>query len=96
MIQSVMPKNKIAVTRADAPKESKGGILLPENATSETPNKGIVELVGGSVRENTGLDIMPGHTVFFSKYVGSQIKDEDTKLLIIESDDILMVQYEEK
>lgn len=74
--------NKIIVKRDEAITQTEGGILLAETAV-ELPAKGVVFLCGGKVK-----DVKEKDTVYFSRYVGTEIEFAGTKFLIMREDDV--------
>lgn len=74
---------------------TESGIVLPDTATKEKPERGEVIAVGaGKTLENgqkAGMDVKVGDKVIFSKYGPSEIKVDDEELLIISESDIMAV-----
>lgn len=72
----------------------RGGILLPDTATKERPEKGKVVAVGpgkfedGKVRP---LSVKKGDVVLFTKYGPSELKIDNKEYLIAKEDDVLAV-----
>jgi chaperonin GroES len=87
-------QDRIIVIRMDEESMTKGGIVIPDTA-KEKPIEGKVVAVGnGKVLDNgtvRTLDVKPGDTVIFGKYVGTEIKIEGQDRLILREDDILGV-----
>ena len=68
--------------------KTKGGLILPGNATKESKN--IAEVVGIGTGE--GLEeIKIGDKVVFEKYGNTEIKDEHKIYLIVELDKVLAI-----
>ena len=80
----VKPKPREEVT--------KGGIVLPDTA-QEKPQEGEVIAAGPGKMTDAGkripMDIKVGDTVLYSKYGGTEIKDDDEELIILRESDIL-------
>lgn len=74
---------------------TKLGIVLPDTATKEKPEKGEVMAVGpGKVLENgtrAAVQVKVGDKVVFKKYSPDEIKVGDDEYLIISEGDILAV-----
>lgn len=74
---------------------TKGGIILPETADKEKPEKGKVIACGPGKMLDSGtrapMDIKVGDTVVFKKYSPDEIKVEDKEYLILEESDIMGV-----
>jgi chaperonin GroES len=75
--------------------KTKTGIILPETAEKEKPEKGEVIAVGpGKILESGKRSEMPvkvGDKVLFTKYGPNEIKINDEELLIAGIDDILAI-----
>ncbi len=72
---------------------SKGGIILPDTA-KEKPQEGEVLAVGPGRLADDGtripMDIKAGDIVLYTKYGGTEIKDDDgEELIILRESDIL-------
>ncbi len=75
--------------------KTKAGILLPETAEKEKPEKGKVIAVGPGRRDEKGnlipVSVKPGQTVLFKKYGPDEIKVDDKEYLICKEEDILAI-----
>ncbi len=71
---------------------SKGGIILPDTA-KEKPQEGeVVEVGPGRVGEDgnrIAMELKKGDRVIYSKFAGTEYKDEDEDYLILRESDIL-------
>jgi chaperonin GroES len=71
---------------------SKGGIILPDTA-KEKPQEGeVVEVGPGRVAEDgsrIAMELKKGDRVIYSKFAGTEYKDEDKDYLIVRESDIL-------
>ena len=76
------------------PKEevSKGGIVLPDTA-KEKPQEGEIVAVGAGKLTDDGkrlpMDVVVGDKVIYSKYAGTEFKENDVELVIMRESDIL-------
>lgn len=74
---------------------TKSGIVLPDTAEKEKPEKGKVLAVGlGKMLKNGDripLSVKKGDTVLFTKYGPNEIKIDDKEILIANESDILAV-----
>ncbi len=76
------------------PKEevSKGGIVLPDTA-KEKPQEGSVVAVGAGKLTDDGkrlpMDVSAGDIVIYSKYAGTEFKEDGDELVIMRESDIL-------
>lgn len=87
--------DKVLVRRDDPETKTASGIFLPETG-KEKPKSGTIEAVGdGSINTETGkripLSVKKGDRIIFSSYSGTEVKLNDTELLIMSEDDILAV-----
>jgi chaperonin GroES len=87
--------HRVLVRRDEAAKESKGGILLPDNA-KERPQRGTVLAIGPGMwnearTARVPMEISVGQRVLFSAYAGSEIEEQGEKLSIMNESDILAV-----
>jgi chaperonin GroES len=75
--------------------KTKAGILLPESAEKEKPEKGRVIAVGPGRRDEKGnlipVSVKVGQTVLFKKYGPDEIKVDDKEYLICKEEDILAI-----
>lgn len=75
--------------------KTESGILLPETAEKDRPEKGKVVAVGPGRKTSAGkiipLDVKVGDKVIFTKYGPNEIEIEDKKYLIAREDDILAI-----
>jgi chaperonin GroES len=71
---------------------TKGGIILPDTA-KEKPQRGTVIAVGPGRLDEEGkripMEVKKGDKVIYSKYAGSEIKQNDEEVLILRESDIL-------
>jgi chaperonin GroES len=78
--------------------KTKTGILLPESAEKEKPEKGKVIAVGPGRRDEKGnlipVSVKVGQTVLFKKYGPDEIKVDDKEYLICKEEDILAIVEE--
>jgi chaperonin GroES len=75
--------------------KTKTGILLPESAEKEKPEKGKVIAVGPGRKDEKGnlipVSVKVGQTVLFKKYGPDEIKVDDKEYLICKEEDILAI-----
>jgi chaperonin GroES len=78
--------------------KTKAGILLPESAEKEKPEKGKVIAVGPGRRDEKGnlipVSVKVGQIVLFKKYGPDEIKVDDKEYLICKEEDILAIVEE--
>jgi chaperonin GroES len=74
---------------------SVSGIIIPETASKDRPQKGEVLAVGPGKRNEDGermkLEVVPGDIVIFSKYAPDEITLENEEYFIAREDQILAI-----
>ena len=92
MIKPLGDRVVIEVSEGDL--KTASGIVLPDTA-KEKPQKGKVVAVGtGKILENgqrAAIDVKAGDSIIFSKYAGTEIKEDGKDYLIVSERDILAV-----
>ena len=75
--------------------KSPGGIIIPDTARKEKPERGEVIAIGpgkrGDDNELIPVDVKVGDTVVFSKYGYDEIKIDDEEYYIISESNILAI-----
>lgn len=73
--------------------ESKGGIILPDNAVQPTCKAEVIEVGPGHFENGQlyPLTVEPGQTVLIGKYSGTEVEVDDEKLIILPEQDILAI-----
>lgn len=75
--------------------KSPGGIIIPDTARKEKPERGVVVAVGEGKRNERGemlpMRITVGSTVVFSKYGFDEIEINDVEYYILSESNILAV-----
>ncbi len=95
-IDDIKPLGDRVIVKPE-PKESKtqSGIIIPDTAGKEKPEKGEVIAVGpGELSENgqrLPMEVKVGQKVMFTKYSPSEIEVDGEELLVIRQKDILAV-----
>lgn len=88
--------NRVIVRPENSAEKTKGGIYLPETASKEKPQMGVVVSVGtGRILDNgtkVAMEVKINDQVIFSKYAGTEIKINDVEHLILSETDILAIQ----
>jgi chaperonin GroES len=87
--------NNILVRRAEAVKQTPGGLYIPDRAQA-TQQEGEVLAVGsGKMLENgtrTEFSVKPGDCIIFTAYAGSEVVLGKEKYLILSEDEVLAVK----
>lgn len=79
------PLGKRALVKVqEEAKKTASGIIIPDSASKEKPQKGEVVAVSNEVDE-----LKVGQVVIFAKYSGSEIILNDEKYLVLNYEDIL-------
>lgn len=84
--------DRVVVRPSSEEDVTKGGIILPDTA-KEKPQRGVVIAVGPGRLDEEGkrvpMEVKKGDKVIYSKYAGSEIKQDDEEVLILRESDIL-------
>jgi len=71
------------------------GIIIPDTAAKEKPQKGKVIAVGpgriGDDNERIKMEVAEGDTVLFTKYAPNEIKVEGKELFVLNESDVLAI-----
>ena len=86
--------DRVLIKRLEEETKTPGGIIIPDNH-KEKPAQGEVVAVGAGYRLDDGsiraLDVKEGERVLYSKYSGTEFKQDGKELLIISEKDILAI-----
>ncbi|MBA7466384.1 10 kDa chaperonin [subsurface metagenome] len=84
--------DRVVVRPSSEEDVTKGGIILPDTA-KEKPQRGVIIAVGPGRLDEEGkrvpMEVKKGDKVIYSKYAGSEIKQDDEEVLILRESDIL-------
>ena len=87
--------DRVIVKRVEEERTTASGIVIPESASAEKPDQGIIEAVGnGKILEDGNtkpLDVKVGDKVLFGKYAGQAVKVDGEELLVMREDDIMAI-----
>lgn len=87
--------NHIIVKALDNETKTATGIIIPDTANQERPEKGEVLAIGpGKVLENgqvRPIEVSVGQEVVFKKYGPDEIKIDGETYLIISADDVMAI-----
>ncbi|WP_026369695.1 co-chaperone GroES [Kallotenue papyrolyticum] len=90
--------DRVVVKPQEREEKTKAGIYLPDTASKEKPQEGIVMAVGEGRLDDNGkripVSVKAGDRVLFAKYAGTEIKLDDEEYLILAEKDILAVVQE--
>jgi len=83
---------RIVIKPMEQETQTRGGILLPDNA-KEKPQEGEVVAVGPGRPADDGsripMELTVGDKVIYSKYAGTEYEDGDEEYLIMRESDVL-------
>jgi chaperonin GroES len=89
--------DRVVVKRIEAENKTAGGIIIPDTA-KEKPSQGEIVAVGPGGRDEAGrvipIDLNVGDRVLFGKWSGTEVKIDNTELLIMKESDIMGVVIE--
>jgi chaperonin GroES len=92
---SIRPlSDRIVVKPKDAETTTKGGIVLPGTADKEKPMEGEVLAIGNGKYIDgklQPLQVKVGDRILFGKYSGTNIKLDDSELLVMREEDVMGV-----
>ncbi len=84
--------DRLVVKPTEREEVTKGGIVLPDTA-KEKPQEGEVLAVGPGRLSDDGkriaMDVKVGDRVIYAKYGGTEIKDNNEELIILEEKQVL-------
>ena len=87
--------DRVIVKRVEEERTTASGIVIPESASAEKPDQGVIEAVSnGKILEdgNTkAIDVKVGDKVLFGKYAGQTVKVDGEELLVMREDDIMAI-----
>ena len=85
--------DRLIVRRKEEESTTASGIVIPESASAEKPDQGVIEAVGngklledGNVRK---LDVNVGDKVLFGKYAGQAVTVDGDELLVMKEEDVM-------
>jgi chaperonin GroES len=85
--------DRVVLKPEERREQTKGGIFLPDTATSERPTEGTILAVGEGRLDDSGrrvpMQVKAGDTVLFAKYGGTEYQVDDVTYLILSEKDIL-------
>lgn len=95
MTTKLKPLGDRVVVQTIEEEVTKSGIVLPDTANKEKPQRGKVVAVGtgkvGDDGKRIQLEVKPNEIIIFSKYSGTEIKVQNEEYLILSERDILAV-----
>lgn len=84
--------DRVVIKPLEKEEVTKGGLVLPDTA-KEKPQEGEVVAVGpgrvGDDGKRISMEVKAGDKVVYSKYAGTEFKEDDDEYLIVRESDIL-------
>lgn len=84
--------DRVVVKPTERDETTKSGLVLPDTAR-ERPQEGSIVAVGpGDIQEDgkrKAMDVKVGDVVVYSKFAGTEMKEEEEDFLILRQSDIL-------
>jgi len=94
-MSTVKPLDDRVVVKAVSEEKTVSGIVIPDTASKEKPQKGKVVAVGPGKLTDQGtrlpMDLKVGDTVLFTKYGPTEIEVEGEEILVLNQSDVLAV-----
>ncbi len=86
--------DRVVVEPLEQEETTAGGIIVPDTV-KEKPMEGKVLAIGPGTRGEDGalqpLDVKKGDAILYGKYSGTEVKIDDTEVLIMRESDIMGV-----
>lgn len=86
--------DRVIIELVEEEQTTASGIVLPESA-KEKPQEGRVVAVGSGQVTNSGervaLEVSEGDRIIFSKFAGTELKQDGKEYLILRENDILAI-----
>ncbi|MFH1405393.1 MAG: co-chaperone GroES [Patescibacteria group bacterium] len=92
---NLKPLNDHVIVKAITEEVSASGIIIPETAEKDRPERGEVVAIGPGKLLETGvrapIDVKPGDKIVFKKYSPDEIKVGKEEFWVIRNEDIVAV-----
>ncbi|MBI2463957.1 co-chaperone GroES [Candidatus Peregrinibacteria bacterium] len=87
--------NRLVVEALEDESKTVSGIVIPDTASKEKPQKGKVMAVGPGKLSDDGkrlpMSVKEGDTILFTKYGPTEVKIDGKEILILDESDVLAV-----
>ena len=94
-MQKIIPTSDHIVVEALEEETTTSGIIIPDTASKEKPQKGKVIAVGGGKIGDDGkripMEVKVGDTVLFTKYGPTEVKVDGKEYLVLNESDVLAI-----
>lgn len=91
----ILPTADHIVVEPASEEKTVSGIIIPDTATKEKPQKGLVIAVGpgktGDDNKKIPMEVKEGDTVLFKEWGGTKVKLDGKDLMIFREDDVLAI-----
>ena len=88
MNTKIMPLGKNVLIKIATPEtKTASGIFIPETASNERPQQGVVEAIGNSEE----ITVKKGQKVMFKKYSGEEFSIDGKNYVIVKAKEIIAV-----
>jgi chaperonin GroES len=91
----IIPTSDHIVVEAIEEETTASGIIIPDTASKEKPQKGKVIAVGSGKISDDGkripLEVKEGDTVLFTKYGPTEVKVDGKEYLVLNESDVLAI-----
>ncbi len=91
--------DRLVVERIEQEEKTIGGIIIPDTA-KEKPQKARVLACGEGTRDESGkrvpMDVKVGDIVLFTKWGGTEFKEEGKEFLVLKESDVIGIVEEGK
>lgn len=91
----ILPTADHLVVEPASEEKTVSGIIIPDTAAKEKPQKGTVIAVGpgkiGDDNERIPMEVKKGDIVLFKEWGGSKVKLEGKDLMIFREEDVLAI-----
>ena len=85
----------IILKPVDAETTTASGIIIPDTATKERPERGEVVAIGPGALNEKGeriaMEVGVGQIVLFKKYAADEVEIDNQKYLVISQDDVIAI-----
>lgn len=92
---SIQPTADRLVVEAVEEETTASGIIIPDTASKEKPQKGKVIAVGpgrmSDENKRIPMEVKEGDIVLFTKYAPSEVKVDGKELLVLNESDVLAI-----
>lgn len=86
--EKIKPLGKnVLVKPLEVAKQTESGIYLPDTASEEKPQEGVVVAIGDSEK----ITVKKNQTIIYTRYSGTEFKVGEEDYLLVKNEDILAI-----